>query len=215
MSKSIFSNISVQAQKLYKGAKNIVLEDNLLTKSFDDAVNSYGYKQKSNYVRYLKAMQSDNDYSGLERVIKHKKQLLKQANNDVKIAGMKVSDKNASKINSAVAEKVTYDSSGIIQKGAKEDYAKGLKKAKMSIGKNTIGNMASNYYSEPLKQGISSIKDTKFKDNKNLHKAIGRIGGTALLGGAVAGSVVADVRDDKELQRINNRLLSKYNAGEL
>ena len=75
--------------------------------------------------------------------------------------------------------------------------------------------MVSNYYMSPLLDGIGSMKSTSFKDNKNLHKAIGRIGGAALIGGTAVGAVVTNARNDKELEVTNNRLLSKYNEGEL
>lgn len=215
MDKSIFSNITAQAQKLFNGAKSIVLEDGLLTKSFDGAVNNYTGKTQSRYVNYLNAMKGSNDIEGLERVTAYKGSVLGHANKDIKFGGIGISEKNNKNINQAVANRLAYDTVGVGNKGLEKDYKKGLRKAKNSITGSTAKNMLGNYYISPLTSGISSMKSTSFKDNKNLHKAIGRIGGTALIGGTAIGAVVANTNNDDELQMINNRLLSKYNSGEL
>ena len=216
MNKSIFSNVTAHAQKLYKGAKSIILEDGIFSKSFDDAVNSYAGKHQGVYTNYLKMNKGIGDLDGLERVTSYKGEVLKQANKNIKFAGIGVSDNHSSAINTGVANKLAYETSGYgSKKGVEKSYKGELRKAKASITGGTAKNMVSNYYMSPLLDGIGSMKSTSFKDNKNLHKAIGRIGGAALIGGTAVGAVVTNARNDKELEVTNNRLLSKYNEGEL
>ena len=181
---SIFSNISANAQKLYKGAKGLIIEDNLISGSFNDAVNSYSKTHKKIFDSSSRA------YGGniSKKMKSYKNDILNQAE-DVVFAGVKLSSEQSSKINSAVANEMAYEFAGVRSRnGIDKAYKSKLGKAKSLIAAKTAKGVLANYYVNPLKSGVKSIKSTKFKDNKNLHKAMGRIGATGVTVGGFVGA---------------------------
>ena len=184
MKKSIFSNITANAQKLYRGAKGLIVEDGVISKSFDDAINNHSKVRKNIYNNSSKAYGEEIT----EKMSSYKKDILEQAG-DVKFAGVKLSSEQSSKINSAVADELAYEFIGARSgKGIHKAYKSKLMKTKVLVAGNTAKGVLDNYYVSPLKSGVKSIKSTKFKDNKNLHKAMGRIGATGVAVGGFVGA---------------------------
>ena len=196
MKKSIFSNITANAQKLYRGAKGLIVEDGVISKSFDDAINNHSKVRKNIYNNSSKAYGKEIT----EKMSSYKKDILEQAG-DVKFAGAKLSSEQSSKINSAVADELAYEFVGARSgKGIHKAYKSKLMKTKALVAGNTAKGVLDNYYVSPFKSGIKSIKSTKFKDNKELHKALSRTGVTALAGGGIVAGTASLVSSDKKYE---------------
>ena len=189
MGKSIFSNATAQAQKLYRGARDLLSEDGLLTASFDKAVDGYFNKSQEDYVKMLKLMKANKMYSDLDEMTKLKGSMLKKGKENINFGGILVDKDRSTKINKSIANRVAFDAASATRDST---YNQGALRAKGAISFSTAKTMAEKYYVNPLKSGIDSMKTHTFASNKDLHKAIARIGGTAAIGGVATTSMISN-----------------------
>lgn len=201
---TLLSNVKAQSQKIFKGAKELLLENNLVSKSVDDSVSKVLGKSKTNYDNLINFLQPTGEPSA-ETARLTKDHVMKKVSKpkDVSILGSKISESNANKIHEAVANGVAYRGSGIKNDDINGTYNEILKKTKGSINSSMPGAMLSNYYAEPFKKGQAAAKNgVKFADNKPLQQAYARAGLTATaIGGATAIGVSAASKKKDERER--------------
>lgn len=214
---NIISNIKAQSQEIYKTAKGLMLEDNLIEKSLDGAINKVGSKNQSEYVKMLKSLKNTRDAKGVLQASMDKATGLKKTPKEVSILGNSLTDDQLSRFGQAVSNDLGFASTGGGFTNIDKSYEELLKKTKGSIGRNVPGSMASAYYINPFKDGLNAINDTKFKDNTRLHQGMARIGATSAgIAGVAAGAVaISSSMNDEDLKDINARLKTQYDEGRL
>lgn len=205
---NIMSNMKAQGQKIYKSTKDLILEDGIIQKSLDGAIDKVGAQHQKNYNWALGASKGAGNWAGIDEITKKKGKALKKTPEKMSILGSSLSENQLSKVGNTVANRSALGYSDL-----DKSYDKLLKKTKGSIGMNMAGNVASNYYINPFKDGIGAMGSTKFKDNKDLHKGIARVGvASAGVAGAVA---IGSSMNDDDLKNINARLKTQYDEGSL
>lgn len=205
---AIISNIKAQGQKLYKTTKDLMLEDNLMQKSLDGAIDKATSGFQKDYVDTLTSLKNLGRTYGIDRSTRDKGYALRNAPEEMSVLWNKFSDSQLDKFNNNVASKFGSEGMGGGHTNLESSYNKLLKKTKGSIGRNLPGSVANSYYLNPLKNGLNSIPTTDFKNNKELHKGIARVGATAL-GGYTATKVIAGTNDE-DLKEINRKLKVEY-----
>lgn len=212
---NIISNIKAQGQKIYKSTKGLIVEDGLVKNSLGEAVDKVSGKYQKEYVNYLKLLKDEADNGKLDMLTKVKGQALKKTPSEMSVLGSKLDKDNISKVGKAVSNRVAVSGHGYGVTDMDKAYGNFMKKTKGAIGMNMPGSMASNYYINPLKDGISAMKTTSFKNNTNLHKGLVRVGGTSAgvgVGGALA---IGSSMNDEDLKQTNAKLRTMYDEGRL
>lgn len=197
---NIISNIKAQSQEIYKSAKSLILEDNLIGKSLDDSIGKVWGKTQKDYVNSINVLKELGTITNLENLTKTKGDALKKMPEEMSILGNSLEKEQLRKVGQAVANKSAIVAPGWGTTVADETYSKLLKKTKGSIGRNMAGSVLGNYYINPFKDGLSAINNTKFKDNNRLHQGMTRAGltvGGAALGGYGIGAITGRGNDNQ------------------
>lgn len=211
--RNIISNAKAQGQKIYNSAKSLILEDDLINNSLNRSIDKVGIKNEKDYINAIKSLKDMGDTEGIDGTILNKFKGLQKTPSDMSILKKSLSEDQISKVGQAVSNRLGTESYGASYTNIDKTYGELMKKTKGAIGMNMPGSIANSYYINPIKDGISSMKSTKFKDNTDLHKGMARVGGTAL-GAYATGKVVAGTNDE-DIKDINKRMKAKYDQGKL
>lgn len=211
---NIFSNIKAQGQKIYSSTKGLIAEEGLIQNSLNQAIDKVGEEHQGDYLKALKMLNGNGNTAALNEMVKVKGQALKKTPNTVSILGNSLDQDNISKVGQTVSNRLASAVPGFGYSNMDKAYSKIMRKTKGAIGMNMAGNIAGNYYINPLKDGINAMKTTGFKDNTNLHKGIARIGGTSLSVAALGG-VIGSTLNDEDLKQTNSKLRTMYDIHEI
>ena len=197
---SIFSNIKVQGQKLFNGAKDLFVEDGLLTNNVKKSISKDLKKSKDVYDDTLKAVSAFKGNDDVAINMMNAKIAGMDKGGVSSILGVNLDDKTAKDLSVSLGNKTglrAYD------KNITDDYDKAyeavLRKTKGSVAaKSTIGAVK-DYYAEPYKKAFANkASGVSFKENKAMHKLLARGGATAALGGTAVGVTASSISNSIE-----------------